>query len=548
MWHLQSVTGVSQVEMLASAALKKKREEAAIATFARTASDSGQVRDDKKHVETMLKARTKWVNTKNVALDKLEHNKTLNYDAVMLEGMSREQMLLACKRYHVKSSGSTDELRSRLAELMMRERLRSNAYKKKQATAAGEKVSQNADAIIQQFEMQSIMHQEEFAGLYGLDPEEQEALSKLEIEKSLGRVMQSSTQTRNALVELQAWHDSFEAIEPPSTHLTTIEQALAGMQERDWMDMKERGYKGKTAVEEKVEHAMDDIRRHAKRLTDLKQLIEQAKKDHAENARRLSALKHQHQRLQSEYERKTEEKDSKQDAGVRAKHEAKMLNEELQDEQAGWENEKQKLEKAEALPQAEVDALKERYEKEVDALHRQHEEIEKREADLNRKKNEKLMQMQAELGKQFEERKAAKLAEMLKQAIKKEEAEVVALRADLDAEEAKIADLIKKIKDKVASKLALQGEILRFTQEAAEAREAEEDAERAAKREREMYMELEQERAEFEWYMKHIAPTAGHPAEDKECQAGSDDEFDQPMIDGGAQVERARLHFVEPKG
>ena len=58
-----------------------------------------------------------------------------------------------------------------------------------------------------------------------------------------------------------------------------------------------------------------------------------------------------------------------------------------------------------------------------------------------------------------------------------------------------------------------------------------------------MWKELEDERTEFEWYMKHIAPTAGEPPEEKECQAGSDDEFDQPMVDGGAKVEAARLHF-----
>eukprot|EP01043_Picozoa_sp_COSAG02_P000069 COSAG02_NODE_1_length_108762_cov_456.708287_69_plen_536_part_00 len=528
--------------------LKKKKEDAALATFARTEFDSGQVRDDKRHVETVVKARTKWMTTRHVAMEKLGSNKTLDYDANILEGMGHEQMIRTCKSYHLNSSGTTEEVRKRLADLMMRERLRSNAYKKRQATEAGEKASQNADAIIQQFEMESIMHQEEFAGLHGLDSEEQEALSKMEIKKSLGSVMNSSTQTRKALAELQAWHDSFEPIEPPSAHLTTIEQALAGMQPQDWMEMKERGHEGKTAVDTKVMDAIDDIRRNAARLTDLERLIAEAKKDHAENSRKLSALKHQHQRLQSEYERKTEEKDSKQAAVARAKHEAKGLKVESQDEEADWANEERKLEKAEALLQAQVDELKERYEKEIDALHRKHEEIEKHEADLNRKKNEKLMQMQAEVDKQFEERKVAKLEEMLKQALAKEEADVVALRKEIDAEEAKIADLTQKIKDKVASKLALQGEILRLTQQAAEALEAAEDSERAAKRDREMYKELEQERAEFEWYMKHIAPTAGHPPEEKECQAGSDDKFDEPMIDGGAQVEQARLHFVEPRG
>jgi hypothetical protein len=44
--------------------------------------------------------------------------------------------------------------------------------------------------------------------------------------------------------------------------------------------------------------------------------------------------------------------------------------------------------------------------------------------------------------------------------------------------------------------------------------------------------------------MKHIAPTYGEPPEEQECQAGSDEGFDQPMVDGGTQIEHARLHFA----
>ena len=124
------------------------------------------------------------------------------------------------------------------------------------------------------------------------------------------------------------------------------------------------------------------------------------------------------------------------------------------------------------------------------------------------------------------------------------EEEVAALHDEIRAEEAAIAELVQKIKDKVASKLALQGEVLRLTQQAMDAREAADDAERAAKRDREMWNELETERVDFEWYMKHIAPMAGEPPEDKVCQAGNDEEFDQPMIDGGEKLEAARLHFT----
>lgn len=505
--------------------------------------DYGTLRTGHRHVETLIKARKRFVTVKQVALEKLEHNKTLDYDPELLENMSYEQMIDRCKRYHLKTDGTMTEVKNRLAELMVRERTRSNAYRKKVAGSAGAKVKQSAAAIIQKYEMESLMHQEEFAGLHGIEPQEQELLTKLAMKKGLGDVMATAKQTRSALGELQEWHDSFEPVEPSSSHLTTIEQALAGLQAQDWMQMKEDGFQGKEAVETKVDDAFDQIRRNTGRLKDLEGLIKKARQDNAENARKLAGLKHQEQRLGGEYERKTQEKDSKQAAVGRAKHDVKVLKEKCTDEQTDFENAQRKMEKEEALLQSEIDALKQRYDKEIDALHRKHEEIQKSEGDLIRKKNEKLMKLQAEADRKHEKRRAEKLQQMLKDALAKEEAEIAALHDEIDAEETAIAELLQKIKDKVASKLALQGEVLRLTQQAMEAREAEEDAERAAKRDREMWKELEDERTEFEWYMKYIAPTAGEPSQEKECQAGSDDEFDQPMIDGGAKLEASRLHF-----
>ena len=518
-------------------------------TFARTASKSGKARGEQKHVETLLKARNKWMKTKTVAMSKLEHNRTVDYDPVVLEDMSREQMIALCKQYHLQSRGTTQELRDRLGELLLSERKRSNAHKKKVSTAAGAEAEQRAVEAIQQYELQSIMAEEEFAGLYGLrddlEPREQEALTKMATDQSLENVETSSLQTRRALAELQAWYDSFEPIEAPSSHLTQIEQALAGMHPQDWMSMKERGYESKKAVETKVQDVIDDVRVNTQRLKALEQLIAKTKQDNAANARKLHGLKAQHHRLQGECERKIEEKATKQAAVGQAKRDAMNLKEQLHSEQAEWVDEQNKLEKEEELLQADVDALAERYGKELDALHRKHEEAEKKEAELNRRKNEKLMKMQADVDQQFEAHKAAKLQEMLKKAVGREEKETAALREQIDAQEAIIAELVQKIKDKVSSKITLQGEVLRLAQAARDAREADEDAERAAKRDRELWKELEEERIDFEFYMKHVAPTAGHSPEEKGCQAGSDGKsnFDQPMIDGGTKLEAARLHF-----
>ena len=88
--------------------MKKKKEDAVERafekTFARTATDSGQVRDDHRHVETVVKARQKWMTTKNIALEKLEHNKTLDYDVQMLEGMSHQAMIETCIELKIDAS------------------------------------------------------------------------------------------------------------------------------------------------------------------------------------------------------------------------------------------------------------------------------------------------------------------------------------------------------------------------------------------------------------------------------------------------------------
>lgn len=48
-------------------------------------------------------------------------------------------------------------------------------------------------------------------------------------------------------------HDEFVPIEPPASHLLAVEQALSGMANSDWLEMKEAQHKGKDAVDTKFE-------------------------------------------------------------------------------------------------------------------------------------------------------------------------------------------------------------------------------------------------------------------------------------------------------
>lgn len=178
-------------------------------TFAATAFDSGEVRDDKKHVEMLIKVRSRMVRTKKVAMDKLEHGKTLDYDVTTLELMSLATMQLMAKKYHIPLSAdeSPEELRTRLAGLLLRERMRSNAYKKNQSAKAGDQYKNHADKIIESYEMNVLMHAEEFSGMTGMTPEEHEAVTKMETNKQIAQVQSSALETRKALSELEAWCD-----------------------------------------------------------------------------------------------------------------------------------------------------------------------------------------------------------------------------------------------------------------------------------------------------------------------------------------------------
>ena len=86
-----------------------------------------------------------------------------------------------------------------------------------------------------------------------------------------------------------------------------------------------------------------------------------------------------------------------------------------------------------------------------------------------------------------------RLAELIKEETVKEEAEIADLHEQIRIQEAVIESLSGKIKEKVQSKLSLQGEILKIAEDTAAANAAADDAEARARRERDKWKEMEQE-------------------------------------------------------
>lgn len=132
--------------------------------------------------------------------------------------------------------------------------------------------------------------------------------------------------------------------------------------------------------------------------------------------------------------------------------------------------------------QAEADALKLRFEQEVDALRRKHDAAQAREAEAIKNQNKKLLKRQEEEDKKTERIQQKRLQELIKEETKKEEGEVAELHALIKIEEDNIALMTQKIKGKVTAKLKLQGEILQIAQDTVAAMEATDDAEATERR------------------------------------------------------------------
>ena len=177
-------------------------------------------------VKTVLKARSRMVSTKNTALDKLEHGKTLDYDVQTLQMMSHRHMIETCARYHLPHDGGPEELRSRLAELLLRERMRSNAYKKAQAVRRAATVVDRADEQVDTYEMVQLMHEEEFSGLSGMTAREHEAAVQLETKKRVAAVASGTAKTSTQVADIMQWYESFSSVDAPEGHLDAVERAL----------------------------------------------------------------------------------------------------------------------------------------------------------------------------------------------------------------------------------------------------------------------------------------------------------------------------------
>ena len=87
-------------------------------------------------------------HTRAVAMNKLERGRTVDYSPESLERMNPELLKRTCIKYKLDTTGKPDDMRSRLAELLLAERKRTNEWLKKKNMSVATEINKRADEVI----------------------------------------------------------------------------------------------------------------------------------------------------------------------------------------------------------------------------------------------------------------------------------------------------------------------------------------------------------------------------------------------------------------
>ena len=104
-------------------------------------------------VTGIANVKTKLVKEKEVAIEKLEAGRTLDYTADSLERMNPEALKRYCIKYRLNTKGKPDEMRGRLAELLLSEKKRTNAWLHSKAMGIASDINERADEAINEYDV-----------------------------------------------------------------------------------------------------------------------------------------------------------------------------------------------------------------------------------------------------------------------------------------------------------------------------------------------------------------------------------------------------------
>jgi len=159
--------------------------------------------------------KNKLDKTRTVAMDKLESGRTVDYDPDSLERMNPEMLKRMCIKYRLDTTGKPDDLRSRLAELLLTERKRTNSWLKTKNMNVATEINERADEAIGEYEIEMAdgINQQELIGITHRSRDGLQVLEKI----NAGRLEEIGF--------LDEWHKDYQPIYVDETLFETAAAA-----------------------------------------------------------------------------------------------------------------------------------------------------------------------------------------------------------------------------------------------------------------------------------------------------------------------------------
>eukprot|EP01050_Picozoa_sp_SAG11_P005181 SAG11_NODE_355_length_10322_cov_3.245207_3_plen_306_part_00 len=274
----------------------------------------------------MNKARQKIVATSSKAIQKLESGKTLEFSVGLLERMNPQKLEQMCRKYRLKR-GKPEEMRQRLAELLLLEKTRSNTYLQNKANRIVDEINARVDDDLQDLDAQLTRAVGEEIDVYGMG----DRLDTLE---------GVNTERQTVISELNEWHHQYQAILADELSKDADDPAIAG---KDWDQMVNEKHTARDRIREIIEGLMAELMDKRQQLLALSELARLAEERQHELEAKLAAAQKKsdeytamHNQLTREAKHAEAAAQVARDAAAKARAENEEIRKIFQERAADW--------------------------------------------------------------------------------------------------------------------------------------------------------------------------------------------------------------------
>ena len=181
--------------------------------------------------------KTTLTKTLDTAMTKLESGWTLDYSPDSLERMNPELLKRMCAKYRLETKGKPDELRSQLAELLLAEKKRTQAYLKMKNVTAADEINDRAEEVIGEYEIDAAD---------GINERELRLITE-ETDRGVKELEKINAGRIEEIGYLDDWHQQYQPIYVDETLFDQV-AAAAGNSHVSWDKIK----RGKVMAREEI--------------------------------------------------------------------------------------------------------------------------------------------------------------------------------------------------------------------------------------------------------------------------------------------------------